>query len=268
MKRFLKYAITAFVIVALAASIAACNNVEFLFSCDIEDSATVILPEYSFNVSAAYGGEECDVSVSLNGVLTAGGGSGKYTVQLDKGENLIKITATRSKFSETRIYHVIYRADFEISTDIDEAAIINESISFTAGATFNDLPCALIAEIGGEELEGKEGVFTARLNEGENIISLIARYGDLTERIERRHRRHIESPYKFQEYQGAAASHRQRPAEPDQRAQNQASFPTSLDQPKKGQEALQRFLLLLDTDAAVPVQRVKESESSAHFLRR
>ena len=186
MKRFLKYAITAFVIVALAASIAACNNVGFLFSCDIEDGATVILPEYSFNISAAYCGEECDVSVSLNGVLTAGGGSGKYTIQLDKGENLIKITATRSNFSETRVYHVRYRADFEISTDIDEAVIVNESISFTAGATFNDLPCALIAEIGGEELEEKEGVFTATLKEGENIISLIARYGDLTKRMERR----------------------------------------------------------------------------------
>lgn len=180
-----RYLILGFIIAIAAVCFAACGNGGFLFACDIVDGATVITPEYSFEISATYGGEECEMRVSLNGVLL-NGENGKYTAFLDKGENKIKATATRSEFSQTHEYKVIYRADFEISTNIDEAEIINEGLSFTAGATFNDSPCVLIAERDGEKLEERNGRFTAKLKEGENLISLTARYGDLTERAERR----------------------------------------------------------------------------------
>ena len=85
-----KYLILSFVIAAAAVCFTGCNKPPFAFACDIADGATVITPEYSFEISATYGGERCDVRVALNGIILEGE-NGKYTAFLNKGENEITV---------------------------------------------------------------------------------------------------------------------------------------------------------------------------------
>lgn len=183
-KSFVFSALSIFLSLLLMTGLVGCADADMVFVCDITDGEIVITREFSFTASALCGGEKCDLSVSMNGVSIAEREDGKYSILLDKGENEIKLIATHSGKTETRIYKVIYRAEFEIDTDISDALISDGKISFYARGSFNGESCPLIARINGKVLTDNDGYFTAELDNGENVVSLTARYSDLTENKE------------------------------------------------------------------------------------
>ncbi len=181
MTRYLRHILIVFLIMTLAMFTVACDSPDIAIVCDVTDGEISERSEYSFSARAVCGKDDCDLKVSFGGVLIYQGEDGKYSVLLEKGENQIKLTATHLGKTEERIYKVIYRAEFEIDTDISDAVIADGKISFYARASFNGADCPLIARINGETLKADGDSFTAQLQKGENIVSLTARHSDLTE---------------------------------------------------------------------------------------
>ncbi|MCM1042708.1 MAG: DUF4430 domain-containing protein [Corallococcus sp.] len=162
----------------------ACSKSEFVFSVNITDNSVVTEKEFRFCAAATCGGEICKTEVACNGVLLEEN-NGQYTARLSDGNNVIEVTAICKNATETRIYSVIYRAEFSITTDIGQTVIKNDCAVFGAVATFNDENCAVAVTNNGVPVVEENGVYTVRLACGENKFVITARYGDHIEQTER-----------------------------------------------------------------------------------
>lgn len=143
----------------------------------LTDGKTVIEKSYGFTASASYGKDTCEIEVSCNGILLSSN-SGSYTASLREGSNEIELTAWHGSHRTTKKYTVIYRADFAFTTTLEAAEIRNDSVSFSASATFNDGACPYIVTHNGKELNADGGIYRATLVTGNNQFVITARVGD------------------------------------------------------------------------------------------
>ncbi len=181
MKRLNKAFLSCLIIALLCLTLlSACQRYEFVFSTDIVDNAVVTDKMYEFRSTATYGGEVCRMEITCNGILLDGE-NGKYKASLVDGDNTIEVTAISGNAREERKYTVTYRAEFDISTSLENAVIKNDCVVFSANATFNDLPCAVVVTHNGNQLTAENGLYTATLCVGENKFIITARYGDYAE---------------------------------------------------------------------------------------
>lgn len=101
-------------------------------------------------------------------------------VQLQEGQNSIKITVVYSDAEEHRIevsktYTVFVVPDeLIITTDLQDRTVNQKSFSFTAYASFGSRKASLSAYANGEKLESASNRFKAVLNEGANEIRIAA----------------------------------------------------------------------------------------------
>lgn len=195
MKKLLTAILLIALVICTAVAFIACNQQnepetpkgdnEFVITTNITDGAEVDEQEYRFTASATYGGEACEIEVTLNGVTVEGNGT--YTLQLMEGENVIEISAKSGEEKESKEYKVTYTvpeipAVFEITTDLDSAAIVNDVIVFTASATCNENPCNVAVTFNGTLLTANDdGKYSVTLSVGENVFNIIAREGDDTD---------------------------------------------------------------------------------------
>ncbi len=165
----------------LFAVFAACTPAaaEFSYATDLTDGVTLTSSELNFRLSVAYGSQSCEVEISNGGVYATKTEDG-YRLYLSKGENEILVTATCGSTKDERIYHVTYRCDFAITTDVEEVPVVNDVLTFTAGATLNDAACAIVVQQNATTLQAESGRYTATLQKGENVFTFTARSGDLT----------------------------------------------------------------------------------------
>ena len=175
-----RYIASVILLIVCLLAFAACNSPEFVFSTDIVDKAVVTEKIYEFRATATYGGEVCHMEITCNGILLDGE-NGKYKANLNDGENTLEITAISGKAREERKYTVTYRAEFAIITTLENSIIKNDCVAFSANATFNDSPCAVVVTHNGNQLTAENGQYMATLCVGENKFSITARYGDHTE---------------------------------------------------------------------------------------
>lgn len=143
----------------------------------LTDGKTVIDKLYSFTASASYGKEACEIEISCNGILLSSD-NGNYTASLRDGSNEIEISAWSGAHRTTKTYTVIYRAEFSFTTTLQDAEIRNDSVSFSASATFNDGDCAYIVTHNGKELKADGDIYSATLVSGNNQFVITARVGD------------------------------------------------------------------------------------------
>ena len=143
----------------------------------LTDGETVTEESYSFTVSASYGKDTCELEVSCNGILLSSS-NGSYTASLHEGNNEIEINAWSGAYRTTKNYSVIYRADFAFTTTLEDAQIQNDSVSFSAFATFNDGACPYIVTHNGKELQADGDLYHATLVTGNNQFIITARVGD------------------------------------------------------------------------------------------
>lgn len=115
---------------------------------------------------------EDGLEVYLNGQPVSG--SGSYTVTLNTGENVIRLVSGRRGLDFSVTYIPVQGLD--IITDLSDCTVYSESLSFNAQTAGGDSP-KLIVQLNGKTLRGSEGSFTAKLNEGENTIRLLAKDG-------------------------------------------------------------------------------------------
>lgn len=81
------------------------EGIEFatsLTDCDVTEK------NYSFTASATYGGDNCELEVSLNGEVAEPSGS-RYNVTLLKGENTISVSAVFGRISKEFAYIINYQ---------------------------------------------------------------------------------------------------------------------------------------------------------------
>jgi hypothetical protein len=124
-------------------------------------------PEFTFTAYCEEG-----LEVRLNGRLITGEDS--FTVTLSEGENMIKLSSgdTSLDFSVT---YIPVRT-LAIITDLSSCTVYTDSITFSAKAVGGNSP-KLSVLVNGKALRGSD-TFTAPLNEGDNIIRLLAKDGN------------------------------------------------------------------------------------------
>lgn len=149
----------------------------FKIETSLTDGAIIPDKSYSFTASATYGNDACSIDVSCNGILLPLKNE-NYTASMREGSNVIEISAYYGNNRIAKTYTVIYKAEFAINTTIDSATINNDSISFSASATFNDNPCAYIVLHNGKEIKGDNDIYYAELVTGNNVFAITARSGD------------------------------------------------------------------------------------------
>ena len=117
---------------------------------------------------------ECEdpLEVRLNGSEISG--SVHYKVTLIEGENMIKLLSPRSElnFSVT----CIPVRELDIVTDLTDTTVYSDSLNFTARAVGGKAP-KLTVQANGVNVRGSGNEYTAQLQEGENLIRLLARDG-------------------------------------------------------------------------------------------
>ncbi len=178
MKRFSKVFISFLLLLFTIMSVNSCAKAqEFTYATDLIDGLQVEDSEYSFRLTVACGDRKIEPEVNCNGILIEGN-DGIYTVSLREGNNEIETVAYFRGNRTVKTYTVVYRAEFKIDTNIEAVTINNGSIAFSASATFNDNPCAYIVMHNGKEIKADNALYCAELTKGNNIFSIIARYGD------------------------------------------------------------------------------------------
>ena len=169
-------------LLSLAFGLSACagdKTEEPVLATDLVDGTVTPEASVTFRVSAFVGDRTVIPEVTCNGVLLSEN-EGTYTTALRKGQNEIDIRVIDKAFALERKYTLFRKADFAISTDIDEEPIVNNEISFTASALFNGAPCALIVTHNGTVLTDDDGRYRATLAVGDNRFVLTARAGNYT----------------------------------------------------------------------------------------
>lgn len=123
---------------------------------------------------------ECDegLEVRLNGVVVEGGRD--YNVTLGEGENMIRLSSGKNELNFSVTYIPVKALD--IVTDLTDCAVYGETLGFGAQAVGGKAP-KLMVQVNGVAVKGSGGAYTAVLNEGENLIRLLAKDG--TDSIER-----------------------------------------------------------------------------------
>ncbi len=151
---------------------------ELLWQTDLLSDRLVTEEVYEFH-AVVYNadGSLCSLEVFCGGEALSGE-NGRYQAHLLPGENEIVLRAADHAVKEERSYLVTYRADLVIDTDCQTAMVINDKISFSAQAFFNDTPCALSVTHNGAPLQPTDGAdYEATLSLGDNRFDFTARSG-------------------------------------------------------------------------------------------
>ena len=112
------------------------------------------------------------LEVRLNGRLIAGEES--FTVTLSEGENMIKLTSGKTTMDFSVTYIPV--RTLAIITDLSSCTVYTDSITFSAKAVGGNSP-KLSVLVNDKAIRGSY-TFTAPLNEGDNKIRLLAKYGN------------------------------------------------------------------------------------------
>lgn len=133
----------------------------------------VFSPELTFTAES-----ESGISVWLNGQPVSG--SGSFTVTLNEGENMIRLSSGRQTMDFSVTYIPLSKLD--IITDLDDCTVYTSELTFTAQAAGGSAP-KLTVQVNGTTVKGEENRYTAALYEGANTVRLLARDG--TDRCEK-----------------------------------------------------------------------------------
>ena len=124
-------------------------------------------PEFTFTAYCEEG-----LEVRLNGRLITGEDS--FTVTLSEGENMIKLTSGKTTMDFSVTYIPV--RTLAIITDLSSCTVYTDSITFSAKAVGGNSP-KLSVLVNDKAIRGSY-TFTAPLNEGDNKIRLLAKYGN------------------------------------------------------------------------------------------
>ena len=148
------------------------------FTTNLINGSTVSSPEVSLKITH----KQAELSVKSETIALNGGVIPQFggALMLSEGKNTIKITvvyegAEGRQIQVAKTYTVYLVPDqLIITTDLSDRTVNQLSFSFTAYASIGSSRASIAAYLGDERLECSGNRFSARLAEGENVITLIA----------------------------------------------------------------------------------------------
>lgn len=148
---------------------------------NIQDQEVRTREDFDFTAYAMLDGVEVPLKVTMNGEEISSG-SQQYQVRLKEGENHIHLEAESQGKKASATYSVYYEkpmTELTIDTDLCDQEVNQPEFSFYAKAYQGSEEASLQVFAGGEELIGEEGGnYSLALQEGENVIRLLAKKGE------------------------------------------------------------------------------------------
>lgn len=148
---------------------------------DLEDK-TVSSPDLSFRASAKLGDDPAPIHVEVNGQEVRETTKEQYEVDLNKGDNTIKMTSNHHGKTAVKEYKVHYeRPELSIETNLDNQTVTQPEFTFTAKAFDRKEEIGLTVDLNDESIDTNEaGNYAVTLTEGANTFELVAQKGDVT----------------------------------------------------------------------------------------